>query len=339
MAEPETFIRSYEATIDDVKPGERSVVAKINTSEVDRYRTVIEPMGAKLDGYRRNPIVLWEHGLDPQRGTMPVGRNEWIKQSQRGMVAKTQFKDDDYSRELFKCYQEGWLRGWSVRMVNPSYSAPTRDEIRSRPELKDCDLVFRTWELGEYSATCLPGNDDTLTILTSRGIWFPARTATDAKQGFAIKPSEKETGDALESKNEEDEPEHDKTKRWGPGCKRRSDIAAEMCPKGECPFCDKAREHAGAKQPEPAPKPRSMPKLETDGFVWWLQEPDGQRTLGEVTFEDFGDANQALLLMTRGIKTDAQAIMVSSIGEIQRSGAELLQDAKDLIKLYTTGGV
>lgn len=169
----EDFTRGFEAIIDDVQESQRSIVAKINTDGIDRYRTVITPQGAILDGYRANPVVLWEHGQDPTRGTRPIGKNKTIEANKRGIIAKTIFKDDAYSMDLFKCYQDGWIRGWSVRMVNPKYSAPTPDEIRSRPELRDCELVFREWELGEYSGTVLPGNKDTLTMLESRGIWMP----------------------------------------------------------------------------------------------------------------------------------------------------------------------
>jgi hypothetical protein len=40
---------------------------------------------------------------------------------------------------------------------------PTRDEIRSRPELKDCETIFRKWKLLELSVVSIPGNANTLT--------------------------------------------------------------------------------------------------------------------------------------------------------------------------------
>ncbi len=76
---PQSIVRAYLAHVEDVNHRERSVVAKINTSSVDRYRTVIDPRGIALSNYRANPVVLWEHGHDAARGAMPVGRNEWIR--------------------------------------------------------------------------------------------------------------------------------------------------------------------------------------------------------------------------------------------------------------------
>lgn len=182
------IIRAYDATVDDVKPGERSVVAKIGGRAVDRHRTIIDPKGIDLASYRSNPIVLWEHGRDPQRGMMPVGRNLWIKTDGDRLIAKTVFRDDDYSQELFKAYQDGDLRGWSVNVLAHEASPPSREEIRATPDLAErCDLIYRRTELAEYSAVAIPSHRDALTVLASRGIWIPddARTMTDSTGGLA----------------------------------------------------------------------------------------------------------------------------------------------------------
>ncbi len=180
------IVRAYEATVDDVKPGERSVVAKINSRAIDRHRTIIEPKGIELANYRANPVVLWEHGKDPARGTMPVGRNQWIKSSGDHLVAKTVFRDDDYSKELFRAYQEGDLRGWSVNVLSHDASPPTREEMRALPDLERCDLIYRRTELAEYSGVAIPSNRDALTVLASRGIWIPddARAMTESVGGM-----------------------------------------------------------------------------------------------------------------------------------------------------------
>lgn len=186
-----TVTRAYEATVDDVKPGERSVVSKINTDVIDRYRTVISPEGISLESYRKNPVVLWEHGKDPNRGTMPVGRNLWIKADAGRLIAKTVFRQDDYSQQLFEAYQDGGLRGWSVNILPRDSSPPTHDETRSRPHWAGADMIYRASELAEYSGTAVPGNPDTLTIMASRGIWISdeARTATETgSAALAVKP-------------------------------------------------------------------------------------------------------------------------------------------------------
>lgn len=174
------LLRAYEATIEDVSKTDRSIVAKINTGDVDRYRTVISPEGIDLTAYRKNPCVLWEHGKDPQRGSLPIGRNQWIKPgggNNGTLVAKTLFGKDDYSQALFDMYQDGTLRGWSVNILpdNKRCSPPTKEEIRARPELSECNMIYRCGELAEYSGVAVPGNAETLSILAERGIWSPER--------------------------------------------------------------------------------------------------------------------------------------------------------------------
>lgn len=176
-------LRAYEATVDDVVLSERSIVAKIGTGDVDRYRTVIDPAGIDLVQYRRNPIVLWEHGHDPVRGMLPVGRNLWLKQGRSGsgqLIAKTQFGKDEYSRTLFEFYRDGLLRGWSVRVLphEGRCGPPTREERKARPELEACECVYRSSELAEYSAVAIPGNAEALTSLEERGIWVPHEAGT-----------------------------------------------------------------------------------------------------------------------------------------------------------------
>lgn len=166
--------RDYAALIEDVSSQERMVTARINTASIDRYRTVIDPQGGDLSKY--NKVVLWEHGKDPQRGSLPIGKNTWIKRVGNEIRARTQFAKDEYSQALFEMYRDGFLNGWSVNVLPQpgAYGPPTQAELRARPELEGCETVYRKWELAEYSGVSVPGNADALTMLEKRGIWFPA---------------------------------------------------------------------------------------------------------------------------------------------------------------------
>jgi hypothetical protein len=306
----ENLTRSFTATIDDVQPGERSVVAKINTDGVDRYRTVIMPTGALLEGYRKNPVVLWEHGQDPARGTMPIGKNQWIKTNERGIVAKTIFKDDAYSNEIFRCYQDGYLAGWSVRMVNPKYSAPTRDEIRSRPELSECENVFRSWELGEYSATAIPGNQDTLSMLVSRGIWIPdnARTMTDSQGGI---------GGGGAAVIGDEAPQRTKV-----GPKHAELGKGEMCPEGECERCDSQRAE------------RTLTITEADGS-WHVMRGD----VRYMSFREQGVAEECLRVMLYGRPFETSKLIKSAVEDVRRQAEDMREFNRQMAALYTTGQI
>lgn len=206
MTEP--ISRSYLAEVTENLSAERAIVAKIGTGDLDRFMTVIDPAGMDLRGFRENPVVLWEHGKDPTRGRLPIGRNAWIKARKNGngeLLAKTQFAKDDYSQSLYEMYRDGMLRGWSIHAIPDAArcSPPTKDERRARPDLERCQMMFRGTELTEYSGTAVPGNAKALTMMEARGIWFPdeARSVEverDAKKVIA-------NGDGYEGRNEEDD--------------------------------------------------------------------------------------------------------------------------------------
>ncbi len=52
------IIRAFEAQIDSVLEGERAVVARINTSTVDRFKTVIDPMGADISHFNNQAFIV-----------------------------------------------------------------------------------------------------------------------------------------------------------------------------------------------------------------------------------------------------------------------------------------
>ena len=187
----ELISRAMDATVDDVLDGERAVVGIINTASVDRFNTVIEPGGVDLAEYRKNPVVLWDHGKDARhRGTLPIGRNLWIRHDRGSdrLIAKTKFHDDAFSDNTFKLYQARALNAFSVYgLADPATaSKPRASEIRARPELARAQLVYRTLRLTEYSAVSVPGNADCLALAVSRGLELPE--ALEAARAAAAPP-------------------------------------------------------------------------------------------------------------------------------------------------------
>ncbi len=203
-------VRAYDATVADVNKEDMSLVVRINTAGVDRYKTVIDPHGAKLENYRKNPVVLWEHAKDPRRFTDPIARNQWVRtdggQRPTSLLAKPQFLQDDFSRQRWEWYRDGVLNAFSVNIlpVDGSTSPPTKEETRARPEWESAHTIYREWDLAEYSGTTVPGNADALVAdraalllgLVERSLlWLPddvkelveakARTTTDSMGGGA----------------------------------------------------------------------------------------------------------------------------------------------------------
>ena len=164
--------RAYDASISDVDADERTIVSTINTDAVDRYGTVVDPQGANFENYRRNPVVLYNHD-----GTsLPIGRNVWIKQQKRRIVAKTRFLPmslNPTADTVFECYRQGYLNGWSISFDPTDEGPPTPDEIRARPDLANCQRCYRAWDLLEYSCVTIPANPEAVRAAGERGLKLP----------------------------------------------------------------------------------------------------------------------------------------------------------------------
>jgi hypothetical protein len=174
-----SMLRIYRAEVSDVNRKRRSIVATINTDSVDGYGTVVDPNGMDRSGY--NDIVLWEHGLSVMRGTLPVGNCGFMRLIQdRGRTltrAETIFyakgsKGDDFTENLFQMYDDGDLTGFSVNGTPDMSrcSRPTKEELKARPELEGCKMIFRSWKLKEYSACWEPVNKECVTERQARSI-------------------------------------------------------------------------------------------------------------------------------------------------------------------------
>jgi hypothetical protein len=306
---------SVEAQVDDVLKSKRQIVSKINTGAIDRHRSWIQTLGIDLEEYRANPVVLWEHGQEPVRGKLPIARNGWIRIEKDGLgrlMARTDFRDDEFSRMLYDAYVDGGLRGWSIRAIPVEFGRPTREEIRSRPELEDgCDVVYRRSTLVEYSATCLPSNPETLTTLVERGLWLPdaARAMLEssgmASGGALVKPEIK-TGEVkryIKKKGDQYIVYSESGKVLGKH-PTRAKAAAQLATieankerEAKREIDPEEEEHEGGKEPEKKPeskeeeegkaaeKKREEKKAEakrymiSDGQNWSIHEPDGKLIL------------------------------------------------------------
>ncbi len=213
---PTSIIRSYDAAVENVLPGEKSVLARIGSDEIDRYGTCILPNGVDLSTWNKMPSFLWEHGKG-QRGSLPVGRG-WAKwrKSENDLLAKVVFREDEFSQMLFSMYSDRTLSGFSINVL-PNFNMctpPTNEEVRSRPELTRCNMMYRATELAEVSCVAVPGNRDATALLVSRGLLLPdgsryvhdtvdddeaARTMTECggtpSGGALVKPEYKDDDD------------------------------------------------------------------------------------------------------------------------------------------------
>lgn len=153
----------FTSEIKSIDEKEMTLTASISTNAVDRMREVLDPKGADLSNFKKNPVVLWAHDYS----LPPIGRALWVKKEGDGIISKVQFAKTDFAQEIFQLYKDGFMKAFSVGFI------PKETEEASA---KDCDnpkkprRTFKTWELLEYSAVPVPANPEALSLAMQKGI-------------------------------------------------------------------------------------------------------------------------------------------------------------------------
>lgn len=156
-----------------VSEGERSVVARISTSAVDRDGEVLEPKGLFSKNYEKNPIVLFNHNSM----ALPIGKCVSLVRGEKDITAKTVFAErpKDYPPDaewlpdtVLSLFQQGMLNSFSVGFnpIDMPRSASPKDVEKFGEGVR---RVFGKWELLEYSVVTIPANQEAVAVAVSKG--------------------------------------------------------------------------------------------------------------------------------------------------------------------------
>ncbi len=349
----DTIFRTFEASIDSVLDGERAVVARINTAGVDRLKTVIDPLGCDVSHFNKTRSVLWNHGLDPIRGTVPIGSG-WakVRRAQRDMIGKTSFAKDEFSNQLFESYKDGTLRGWSIKAGVHQSSPPTQDELRAMPELEGCEMVYRKWDLIEFSATPTPGNSDCLTMLVSRGLitppqgfYGPLHPVGSSSTGMC------EVGTCIACDQNHAEKNRalqaiaanvpalvaGMVKRYITGSGDSWTVHAEDGKVlGHHKDKASAEKQLAAIEVHKHDEGRAMPWIDSDGQTWTVYHADGQRC---ISVDDPEQADECLRLLVTPADDFAQRHLAQSLAYVRQEFNDYRQYMREYIDLFSKGRV
>jgi hypothetical protein len=301
--------RAFEARIDDVNKTERSLVARINTADIDRLNSVIDPRGVDVDDY--NKVVDWMHGKDPTRGSLPVATCRWLykmpKDDPTELRAKTQFLKDEFSQQIYEWYRDETLRDFSISAIPDwDHCGPaTPAEIKAKPALGrgyfsehgggPGVFMYRRTKLVGYSAVSFGGNP-ACTVTTERA----SRLMECVKRGLYI-------------------PEPDLTELRSIATSTDATLGPEPEP-----------------EERPAPLQRTTPYIETDGQTWTVYAPSGQPIIG---FSDAGTAELCLADMNRATGVDVGGLMIRRHRELDEKFAILRADRDAEERLWREGKV
>ena len=141
------FIRKfYTSEKIESSEDERAVTAIVSTADRDRDGEIVSPRGIELDGYLKNPVLLWAHRyMDP-----PIGRAMWVKRKKDGLVAKFEFSKSQFANEIYQLYKDGFLRAFSIGFIPLDYD--------------EKEKVHKKILLLEVSAVPVPANENALVV-------------------------------------------------------------------------------------------------------------------------------------------------------------------------------
>jgi HK97 family phage prohead protease len=136
--------------------------ALISTNIVDRYRTIVEPSGVRLENYRKAPRVFWGH----EDWKPPIGTSEWEKVLDTGILAHPRLAvaERPIVAELWGLMKAFDLNTWSIGFL------PIRTEELDPAQHNGAWLRFIEWELLEYSLVGVPATPNALTLALAQRI-------------------------------------------------------------------------------------------------------------------------------------------------------------------------
>jgi HK97 family phage prohead protease len=121
----------------------------------------VEPSGAEVANFMRNPVVLADH--DYTIGSV-IGKATRLSIDGDGIHATTKFHDKGLGQEAFDLVEAGMVRAWSV-----GFKPIETDSVKDKHGVTR-GFHFKKWELLEYSLVAIPANPDAVMEAVKRGL-------------------------------------------------------------------------------------------------------------------------------------------------------------------------
>lgn len=180
-----------ETTIEE---GERAAIRLVTTPRLDRDDEILLPDGAVLDDFRASPSVLFGHDY----GSLPIGRDAWIKVTRKGILAKTIYAQHQFAEDVFQCVKGGFLNSNSVGFIPVSKVTPDdklfgplvdmleKDYGVPREEAQRARNIYTKWILLEHSDVPIASNSQSLNLAVSKNELVIQSPSLKAELGIGI---------------------------------------------------------------------------------------------------------------------------------------------------------
>jgi len=161
---------------------ERTSLEWISTRDLDRDGEIVDPQGAVLDEYQRNPVVFVNHN----RAALPVGRSLSLEADDYGVKSLTEYAETPEGNDVWTLKQGGFLPCNSIGFIvlNSIENDGTKSweiavgEYRDKwgVDIRSAKRIINEWLLLEYSVVGIPANPNALQIAVSKGLVLNNKT-------------------------------------------------------------------------------------------------------------------------------------------------------------------
>jgi len=129
----------------------------------------------RFENFKRNPVMLWQHGRDPMRGNVPIGRWENVSVKPDGAIhADAVFDPEDtfalkveskYRRGFLNAASIGWLPVWDDRgrvaafdlLEASAVAVPADPDALADARSADLEFLREAWDrTGQARASARP---------------------------------------------------------------------------------------------------------------------------------------------------------------------------------------
>jgi len=140
-----------------------------NKSIIDRGKDLIPGNAWNLDNYMKAPRLLYQHGKDPNIGTLPIGKVQSLQKSEDGLKVKAEvYKlEHPYFKVVYDLVKRGGLNTFSVGFNSDEYE----DDDEGVRVIKEAELL-------ELSIVNIPMNQESTFELVTKA--YSPKSGKDA---------------------------------------------------------------------------------------------------------------------------------------------------------------
>lgn len=159
--------QKYEIDVEAFNDTKREIKFTFATNRVDRSSDVVNPQGAELEDFLKNPVFLWMH----DKTIPPIGKVVAIEKQGSNLIGVVEFwkndnppsmwsDSDKLANSIYEQYKNGFLKAVSIafRPIDATFNRVTGGNNYNR------------YSITEISAVTVPDNPDALIRAKSMGI-------------------------------------------------------------------------------------------------------------------------------------------------------------------------